>query len=303
MHKIMLIGLVLVLALGSKLLAETVEELQAKLEEAKRQAPLEEAAKVQAKHKKLIKDVAETPTNGKIREELMLSFIVEFDSPVGAARFLPMSEDSELRVCVLLATKKLTKLTEADCMKLGDWYRSLLELKKMSAKGKEIVQARAATYYRRYLALSEKTRSRIEMALCDIKFVNAPMVQGTGFEIHKLVDGGRAFSNRDYVWKDVPTKFKGWEFTQTNIKQLANLNITVKVEGTIYVATETDNFNKVDTTGWKIIDRFSYWGRHNGTRRSTMLVFSRNLKAGEKIKIPQGNWSGTIVIAPALVLK
>ena len=52
----------------------------------------------------------------------------------------------------------------------------------------------------------------------------------------------------------------------------------------------------MDTTGWQKMPGLSLG--YTDRQHTTLTIFSRKLDAGEEIEIPQGNWSGMIVLLP-----
>lgn len=121
-------------------------------------------------------------------------------------------------------------------------------------------------------------------------------VQGAGFAVAKLDDGVKAYSNRNYTWTDVPAKFKGWSFTRLGGGVRSNLTVTGRSDGVVYIATAPGQ-KGLDTTGWT---KTQWTFRYSDRGRTVVTVFTRPLKAGQTLSIPQGNWTGGIVIAPVI---
>ena len=121
------------------------------------------------------------------------------------------------------------------------------------------------------------------------------IVTGSGFRLETLDNDATAYGNRTYVWKRVPTRFQGWKFTQTKGGVMADVHVKAKRDLVLYVATATAQ-KGIDMTGWEPADdlQFSYTDKNS----SVMAVFQKQLKAGDGIVVPQGNWSGTIVLIP-----
>jgi hypothetical protein len=124
-------------------------------------------------------------------------------------------------------------------------------------------------------------------------------IQGTGFAIAELDNGVAAYSNRRYTWMDVPAKFKGWKFTRLGGGIRSTLTATTGTDGLLHIATAVSQ-KGMDTAGWT---KSQWTFRYSDRARTAVTVFTRKLKAGEKLTIPQGNWTGGIVIAPALTGK
>ena len=124
----------------------------------------------QAECGELIKKLGDDPKDTKTREKLILIYVLERDDPAKAISLLATGVDQNLRECVPLAAKKRADLTEAACMKLGDWYKQLAG--KASAKGKPTALAKAKMHYERYLALHTKRdmgRYKVSAALAAIE--------------------------------------------------------------------------------------------------------------------------------------
>lgn len=118
-------------------------------------------------------------------------------------------------------------------------------------------------------------------------------VAGLGFRMAVLKDGGQAFSNRKYVWQEVPARLAGWGYTQTEGGVPPLVRVTAKRDVTLFVAT-ADKGAALDD--WKAEPKLEF--RYTDGGRTRMLVFSRELKTGQQIELPQSNWSGTLVLAP-----
>ena len=110
-----------------------------------------------------------------------------------------------------------------------------------------------------------------------------------------LDNGGRSFENRTYVWYDVPEAFRGWRFTRTWGGEAAFVSVMAKTDGTVYMAT-TQTRDGVDLSGWVRMEGSEFGYTDPG--RSRMEVFSRSLRAHDRITIPQGNWSGGLLLLP-----
>ena len=106
----------------------------------------------QEKLKSLMSKLAADPRDMKARTELILFCIAELDASGKAASLLTKGVDEKLAALVPLAAKKVEELPAGACLELGNWYYETL-VGKVSAVGKVTLLRRAATYYRRYLAL------------------------------------------------------------------------------------------------------------------------------------------------------
>ena len=122
------------------------------------------------------------------------------------------------------------------------------------------------------------------------------IISGQGWSLRKLADGEQAFANRDYVWKRVPEPFLDWRFTQTSGGEPAEIKVQSKSDGLLHFAAVRSR-SKLDLTGWTEVPGtvFSYSDKGS----TEMCIFSRAVKAGETISIPQGNWAGGLLLVPA----
>ena len=93
--------------------------------------------------------------------------------------------------------------------------------------------------------------------------------------------------------EEIPEQFVGWSFTKTKGGTLAEINVTAKRDTTIYIVTIPGG-DMVDVSGWKaeLIDGF----RQSGAKGTPQAVFSKRLRRGQTVSVPQGNWSGSYLI-------
>ncbi len=110
-----------------------------------------------------------------------------------------------------------------------------------------------------------------------------------------LDDGERSFENRNYVWVDVPANLRRWRFTRTFGGETAFVSVVAKQDTTIYMAIAQAR-DGVDLTGWTKVEGSEFGYTDRG--RARMDVFSRPLEANRRIAIPQGNWSGGLLLLP-----
>jgi len=144
-------------------------------------------------------------------------------------------------------------------------------------------------YYLERDRLSDSRLRMIEQTIASIT------VKGRHFDIAVLDNGETAYGNRSYTWFDVPAKLKGWRYTRTHGGEPASITVLSKHDSVVYIATAFTQ-KGVDLTGWEKVDGLTFGYTDKG--RSRMQVYRRRVKPGEDIEIPQGNWSGTLVIIP-----
>lgn len=120
------------------------------------------------------------------------------------------------------------------------------------------------------------------------------IITGQGFELAKLADGEQAFSNRDYIWRDVPMAFHNGRITRTSGGERAKISVQAKRAGTLSVATALSQPG-VKLEGWQATEvTFHY----TDAGKTTLTVFTRHVQAGEETILPQGNWTGTLLLLP-----
>lgn len=118
-------------------------------------------------------------------------------------------------------------------------------------------------------------------------------ITGRGFELAKLDEGGQAYSNRQYVWENVPQRLRGVPFTRTAGGERAEIRVKA-LRDTTLVAVTGRGKSAPDWPGWQCSDEtFSYTdGGH-----TQMAILTRALAAGEEVNVPQENWTGGLVLA------
>jgi len=115
---------------------------------------------------------------------------------------------------------------------------------------------------------------------------------GHGWTLATLADGEKAFGNRAYVWKNVPEKFRGWRVTRTNGGERAEVRVKAKCDATLFIATTS----ALKLAGWKTVPDATFCYADNN--QTKMTIYSRAMKTGEELSLPQGNWIGSLAILP-----
>ncbi|MDP6558183.1 MAG: sulfatase-like hydrolase/transferase, partial [Pirellulaceae bacterium] len=110
-----------------------------------------------------------------------------------------------------------------------------------------------------------------------------------------LGNGERAYSNRDYTWFDVPASLQDWRFTRTFGGEAAFVAVRAKRRMIVTMATSAGHAG-VDLSGWKPAKGKTFGYTDGG--RTRMQVFVRELKAGQRVVIPQGTWTGGLLLLP-----
>ncbi len=119
------------------------------------------------------------------------------------------------------------------------------------------------------------------------------VLTGTGFELAAFDSGATAFANRNYVWREVPDKYRGWRFTRLSGGERAQLAVKAKQDTRLHLAATQKTATTLE--GWTATgEEFAY--TDGGQTR--MAVFTRDLKTGDELTIPQGNWTGSMLLIP-----
>ncbi|MFA5191767.1 MAG: hypothetical protein WC740_13640, partial [Verrucomicrobiia bacterium] len=122
------------------------------------------------------------------------------------------------------------------------------------------------------------------------------VVTGSGWTLATLADNQKAFGNRSYVWKNVPEKFRGWGITQTSGGERAEIRVKAKRDMTLFAATNAAKQPAMDLTGWNTVASNAFYYDDKG--KTPITIYCRALKAGKEITVPQGNWTGMMVLLP-----
>jgi hypothetical protein len=121
-------------------------------------------------------------------------------------------------------------------------------------------------------------------------------LSGTGVTIATLSTGSKAFSNRNYVWQKVPADLEGRRYTQPAGGVPPHLIVRAKRDAVVEVITAI----AIDQSGFRLPgwDRPGTPFSYSDAKQSRMVLARKRLKAGEELLIPQGNWSGVLVLLP-----
>lgn len=120
-------------------------------------------------------------------------------------------------------------------------------------------------------------------------------VEGFGFEVGELANGVKAFANRTYVWDHVPKDLEGWEFTRLAGGVRGRLTATPDANARLYIAHRPGG---VDLKGWRVVPKWRFC--YTDANRTMLRIFARQCKAGVPVHIPQGGWTGCILIARSI---
>jgi hypothetical protein len=102
-----------------------------------------------------------SPQDATLRGKMLQTYLVDLDSPADAAKFLDATEDETLKTNIPLAAGPADKLSEDALLTLGEWYAGLVE--KAGVGGKELITARAQSYYVRFFAMHKDRDDALAM--------------------------------------------------------------------------------------------------------------------------------------------
>jgi hypothetical protein len=124
-------------------------------------------------------------------------------------------------------------------------------------------------------------------------------VTGSGFAIARLENGAKAFSNRDYVWQSVPGSLSGRRYTQAAGGVPPRLVVHARQNVVLEVMTATEQHG-LDLASWNQPGTgFTYTDRKGKAGKGTrMALLHKSLQKGQDFELPQGNWSGVLLIFP-----
>jgi hypothetical protein len=124
-------------------------------------------------------------------------------------------------------------------------------------------------------------------------------VTGSGFVIAKLENSSKAFSNREYVWQAVPGSLAGRRYTQPAGGVPPRLVVHARQNMVLDVMTANEQ-RGLDVASWNQPGTsFTYTDRKGkGGKGTRMELLHKTLQKGQDFELPQGNWSGVLVIFP-----
>jgi hypothetical protein len=114
------------------------------------------------------------------------------------------------------------------------------------------------------------------------------------FERGLLANGERAFSNRAYTWSAVPEKLHGMRITRLRGGEVSPLTVSATKSARIFVAAAEPG--KLDLADFELQPDLTFHYTDGG--RTAVSVFARELKAGETLLLPSGNWTGCMLLLP-----
>jgi clan AA aspartic protease (TIGR02281 family) len=115
------------------------------------------------------------------------------------------------------------------------------------------------------------------------------VITGTNFTRAPLSNGGKAFADRTYIWQGLPAMFQGGWYTRILAGGHPVIKVRAERDTTIYAAVPSRQ-SGIDLTGWTRAQDLSF--TYSDDHQSQLDVYEKQLATGEKIELPQGNWSG-----------
>jgi hypothetical protein len=116
-------------------------------------------------------------------------------------------------------------------------------------------------------------------------------INGWGFEVAELLNDGKAFSNRNYLIKDLPREYaKGWRYTRVAGGAPGAVTVVSDKDTTVYVAT------RESLRSWQPLKNQSFY--YTDANHTRLQIYSQYLKAGETLSVPQGSWTGGWLLLP-----
>lgn len=121
------------------------------------------------------------------------------------------------------------------------------------------------------------------------------LVAGAGFRISCLMEGAAAFTNRKYVWLDIPDSIRGWNYTMLAGGEPASVIVSVSADTVLYAASLNENDI---LEGWQPVPNASLC--YSDAAKTRLPLYARRFNAGAIASVPEQGWSGVILIAPTL---
>lgn len=117
---------------------------------------------------------------------------------------------------------------------------------------------------------------------------------GTGFRIARFCEGCQAFSDRNYVFHNVPMALvEGFNFTMV-AGGATNTTVEVKARSTGLVVAITAVASAFIGRGWDVYPAPGFCYTDAGS--TSLQAFTRPIKADEQVSIPQQGWAGSFVL-------
>jgi len=139
--------------------AEIGYERQDKLE--RRLPAFEARAESGRRVQRLAARLRDEPENDEVRRELLMTYLVELDSPAEAERLLRPADEETLKTNVPVAMQPVQSLSKDAALRLAEWYVGLAG--EAGTGGRELMVGRAMGYYKRFYSLHEERSDSMAM--------------------------------------------------------------------------------------------------------------------------------------------
>lgn len=123
---------------------------------------------------------------------------------------------------------------------------------------------------------------------------DAITVSGAGVDQAVLQNKKIAYGNRDYVWLNVPKELDGLFYTRTRGGETAKITVRAKTDTEIYVVAAKLKKLDEERSGWTLLLANAFQYTDGG--KTGMSLYRRGMKKGEELEIPQGCWTGAILL-------
>ena len=174
--------------------------------------------------------VQNKPQDATARNRLVTLLLVEMDRPAEAAKYVAKEMGEELAANVPLAAKDGEALSDAECLKLAEWYRSLAA--RATPDGKVHVHRRAAKHYGLYLAKhpdEDLERTKVTLALKQVE------------EFLATTDAPAALQRKEYEFRPAILTF---------VRLRSKLKPEEQLKVTVAKLTEYNGGNHVIVSAW-----------------------------------------------------
>ncbi|MEM7782989.1 MAG: sialidase family protein, partial [Planctomycetota bacterium] len=119
-------------------------------------------------------------------------------------------------------------------------------------------------------------------------------IRGINCYLADLENGCNGYHGWRVRFADIPSNFQGWKFTKTRGGTLATIEVEAKKDQELFMSTVLKG-DPIDITGWQLVDDNAF--THEGNK-NTQALFSKSVKRGEKVLLPQGHWTGSFLLFP-----
>ncbi len=119
------------------------------------------------------------------------------------------------------------------------------------------------------------------------------IINGINWSVHPLELKRTLFFDSGIRLKSIPKRHKGWNVTRIKVGSRTDMSVFAKQTCEVFFATGLETKGAIDVTGWTPTGDML---KFNNEDEMPMTIYKRSAKAGERIQIPQGNWTGGVVL-------